>query len=249
MFDAIRSRISMKALWKAFFLTVVVTSITASAQELFLYQNFNTGGQAFANGGAENQAGDTITRLVADDLTPLSGYAGQSISNIYFSVANLNAVAVSARPRLRMWSADGAGGTPGTLLAGFTFNAISFSANSASAFFFHPTGLNVPNGTFWMGLTFDDNGGATGATATQLNNLGMVLADPPTVGTSADMAFETTAAGSFLANNPVGSTFNFGGTPPANFYFGMSVAVPEPSVFALVGLAGAAGLVLRRRKI
>src|SRR5215831_19031572 len=223
--------------------------LSASAQELFIYRDLdNNTGSFFANGGAATISGNTITRLVADDLTPLNGYAGQSISNIYFSVVNANAVAVSARPRLRMWDADGAGGTPGTFIAGFTFNPISFAANSGSRFFFHPTGVNVPASTFWIGLTFDGNGGTTGATSAQLNNLGMALFSPPTIGTSTDNAFETTAAGDFLANNPAGSTFNFGGNPPANFFFGISVAtVPEPSALVLVVL-GLVSLLLFRRQ-
>lgn len=226
----------------------MVGLLSASAQELFIYNNLgNNTGSFFANGGAANLSGNTITRLVADDITPIGGYAGMAIDNIYFSVVNANAVAVSARPRLRMWNADGAGGAPGTFIAGFTFNAISFGANSGSSFFFHPTGLNVPSGTFWMGLTFDNNSGATGATDIQLNNLGMALFSPPTIGTSTDTAFETTAAGDFLVNNPAGSTFNFGGNPPANFFFGLSV-VPEPGTFALGGLGFVVLLLFRRQR-
>jgi hypothetical protein len=47
-------------------------------------------------------------------------------------------------------------------------------------------------------------------------------------------------------NNPAGSTFNFGGNPPANFFFGLSV-VPEPATFALWGLGFVSLLVFRRR--
>jgi hypothetical protein len=97
-----------------------------------------------------------------------------------------------------------------------------------------------------MGLTFDNNSGATGATATQLNNLGMGLFDPPTIGTSADAMFQTTAAGDFAVNNPAGSLFNFNGNPPANAFFGMSV-VPEPATMTLAGL-GIAGLIIFRRR-
>jgi hypothetical protein len=221
---------------------------SASAQELFIYNDtVNSTGSFFPNGGATVLSGNTITRLVADDLTPIGGYAGMPINNIYFSVVNANGTAVSARPRLRMWDATGAGGGPGAFIAGFTFNPISFTANSGSSFFFHPTGVNVPSGTFWIGLTFDNNGGATGATDVQLNNLGMSLFTPPTVGTSADTLFETTAAGDFLVNNPAGSQFNFGGNPAANAFFGITVLVPEPSTAALAGL-GAAGLVIFRRR-
>jgi hypothetical protein len=224
--------------------------LSASAQELFIYRNLdNNSSQFYANGGAALVSGNTITRLVADDLTPASGYAGLAISNIYFSVVNANALTVSARPRLRIWDADGAGGLPGTFVAGFTFNAISFNANTGYSFFFHPTGVNVPNGTFWMGLTFDNNSGATGATDVELNNLGMALFNPPTIGTSTDNAFETTAAGDFLVNNPAGATFNFGGNPAANFFFGVSVAaVPEPATCLLGGLGFVGLLLLRRRQ-
>jgi hypothetical protein len=230
------------------FLAVAVV-FSSSAQELFVYGNLATSSsQNFLNGGAANVSGNTITTLVADDITPLSGYAGSTISNIYFSVANNNPAAVSARARIRIWSADGASGGPGTILAGFTFNPISFAASTASLFYFSPGGLTVPSGTFWMGLTFDDNTGGTGASAAQLNNLGMALFNPPTIGTSTDLFFHTTAAGSFLANNPVGTLGNLGGNPPANFYFGISVVpVPEPASFALAGLGFAAFLICRRQ--
>jgi PEP-CTERM motif len=223
-------------------------ALSAQAQELFIYDNrtVNTGSY-FPNGGAALVGANTITRLVADDLTPIAGYAGMPIENLYFSVVNANAGAVSARPRLRMYDATGAGGGPGNFIAGFTFSAISFAGSSGSSFYFHPAGVNVPSGTFWIGLTFDNNSGATGATATDLNNLGMALFNPPTIGTSADTLFETTAAGDFLVNNPAGSQFNFSGNPPANAFFGMSVLVPEPSTMALVGF-GIAGLIFFRRR-
>lgn len=228
-------------------LAVLCLALTAQAQELFIYNNtVSNTGSFYPNGGAALVGANTITRLVADDMTPISGYAGMPINNLYFSVANANVAAVSARPRLRMYDATGAGGGPGNFIAGFTFNAISFPGNTENFYFFHPTGVNVPSGTFWIGLTFDNNSGATGATAADLNNLGMALFNPPTVGTSADTLFETTAAGDFLVNNPAGSQFNFSGNPPANVFFGLSV--PEPSSIAVAGLGIAAFAIFRRRK-
>ena len=111
----------MKTIPRLLASSLLLTAVASvSAQELFVYRNLdNYSGQSYANGGATTQSGNTITRLVADDLTPLSGFAGQTISNIYFSVANLNTVAVSARPRLRMWQADGSGGQPGHVDHGF----------------------------------------------------------------------------------------------------------------------------------
>ncbi len=168
-------------------LTLAATIVSASAQVLVYDNTITSAGGNFYNGGATTISGNTITRLVADDITPLSGYAGLTMSSISFSVANNNSVAVSARPRMRMWLGDGAGGGPGTLFGAFTFNPISFSANSSAGFYFTPGALTVPSGTFWIGLTFDDNTGATGATAAQLDNLGMALFNPPAIGTSADL--------------------------------------------------------------
>jgi len=51
----------------------------------------------------------------------------------------------------------------------------------------------------------------------------MEIYGPPAVGSSADRAFQTTSAGSFAASNPAGSIFSFGGSPAADFYFGLSI--------------------------
>jgi hypothetical protein len=235
-----------KSIYTLFAILVLTSLRPASAQELFIYDNtdFSTG-QAFYNGGTANQSGNLITRLLADDLTPAPGFVGEQIYRIYFGVANGNANAVSARPRIRFYAGDGAGGGPGTYITGFTFNAISFPAGG-SGYQFSPTSMTVPAGTFWIGMTFDNNTGATGATQAEMDNLGLLTFNPPTIGTSADQYFLTTAAGSFLASNPAGTLANFGGTPVANFYFGISV-VPEPTVASLL-LLGATGMLLRRRR-
>jgi hypothetical protein len=212
-------------------------------------------GLASVHGGAENQAGNIITRLLADDITPASG--GTGVTQMKFSVANLNDVAVSARARVRFWFADGAGGGPGTYYnvpaaVGFTFNAISFSPGvTVLTATLDPNTFTLPNGTFWAGVTFDNNGGATGATLDQMNNLGQGLFNPPTVGSSADVAFLTNAAGSFFAtNNPAGSLFTLPADPNmpnlATNYGWEFTTIPEPTTLAGLMLAGL-GLLLRRR--
>jgi len=222
----------------------------AVAQQVTVYNNTVTGTGSFLNGGTADQAGNLITRLVMDDLTFQAGSAGLAVNNIVFAVQNSNAVTVAARPRLRFWNADGVGGGPGTYFSnvGFTFNAIAF-APGASAFQFNPgpTFVIPAAERLWFGIVFDNNVGATGATLAQMDNLGVVLFDPPNVGSSTDNMFSTTAAGSFfLTNNPAGSLFNFGGTPAANVFW--SVSVPEPSSMALVGVAVGGGLWRKLRR-
>lgn len=182
-----------------------------------IYSNVtNFTGQAFSNGGAAVQGTNTITRLVADDLTT-TGTAPFNIGGFIFSVSNLNAVAVSARPLVRLYQADGAGGGPGTLITGYNFNSVSVPTNSFRTLSF-VANVGVSNtATIWMGINFDNNAGATGATAAQLNLIGQGIFNPPDVGTSADTFFITTAAGSFVANNPAGAQSNFGGNPVGNF--------------------------------
>lgn len=207
-----------------------------------VYSNVdNFTGNAYANGGAANQAGNTITTLVADDIL-MAGPS--SITSFTFSVANFNTVAVSARARVRFYAADGAGGTPGTVITGFSFNPISFAASSVNTFTGNVAAFVLP-AAFWAGITFDNNTGGTGATAAQLNNLGQGIFDPPVVGSSGNIAFQTTGAGSFLANNPAGSTFNFTGlgAPIANFGWEF---IPTPGAAALFGIAGVAAA--RRRR-
>ena len=221
----------------------------ANAQLVPAYDNTTTfAGSGYVNGGAT--ATSAITTLVADDINFAAGSAGLGVRSFTFSVANFDTATFTARPRVRFYAADGTGGAPGTFIAGFSFNPISFAPGvgpvntadfgAATPAFTIPTNLKI-----WAGITFD-NVGAT-ATAANLNNLGQGLYNPPTVGTSADQFFQTSASGSFLVNNPAGSVFNapFAGTT-ANFGWTFNVqAVPEPSAFAALGLGVVA--VLRRR--
>jgi hypothetical protein len=217
-----------------------VGSVLADVVEYSNLASF-TGG-AFSQGASANQAGNQITRLLADDITPTGAHAGQDVSIVVFSVANLNAVAVSARPRLRFWFADGPGGAPGIYYnlpanVGFTFNPLTFAANSVTLVSGAiPAGVfQMPGATFWAGVTFDNNGGATGATAAQMDNLGQGVFDPPTVGSSADALFLTQDAGSFFGvNGPAGSIVRLADLP-SNLAWEFSVSVPVPSQVTTLG--------------
>src|SRR5262249_44222196 len=114
------------------FVGLEMSATQGQAQAINAYSNVTTfSGQSVLNGGATNQAGNTITNMVMDDLTFDPSDAGLTVSNIVFSVRNNDAAAVTARPRLRFWLPDGAGGGPGTYFApggtaqGYTFNPIT----------------------------------------------------------------------------------------------------------------------------
>jgi hypothetical protein len=219
-----------------------------------IYSNTTTFlGQAFANGGSQNQSGNTITRLVADDLNLINASAVTEVNQITFAVANLNATNTNCRARIRFWQ-NGAG-VPGAYLTdadnaaasiGFSFNPFSF-APGVTLLTGNLTGagwsLAAGPQTIWAGLTFDNNTGQSGATAAQLDNMGVGLFDPPTEGSSTDNLFQTTAAGSFFPTpNPAGALVNFAGNPLANAGWEL---VPEPSSLALLALGALA--VIRRR--
>ena len=193
-------------------------------------------GSGFANGGAALQGTNMITRLVADDITPTGVHAGMSITQLKFSIANFNSAAVPARPRIRFWFADGAGGGPGTYYnlpanVGFSFNPLTVNPGVTIVTGTIGAGLfNMPAGPFWAGLTFDDLNGTTGITAAQLNGLGQGIFNPATIGSSGDLFFVTTAAGSFFAPaNPAGALGNLGGNPVASFGWEFSVDVTVPA--------------------
>jgi len=54
-------------------------------------------------GSAASVAGDQITRLLADDITPLGTHAGADVTSFTFSVANFNASPVTIGPLARFW--------------------------------------------------------------------------------------------------------------------------------------------------
>ena len=193
-------------------------------------------GQGVVNGGAALQGTNTITRLVADDITPNGAHVGMSITQLKFSMANFNATAVTVRPRVRFWFADGAGGAPGTYYnlpgnVGFSFNPLTINPGVVVVTgTLGPNLFSMPGVPFWAGITFDDNSGTTGITAAQLNGVGQGIFAPPTVGSSNDAFFMTAAAGSFFAPaNPAGSVLNLGGNPVANFGWEFNVDAPVPA--------------------
>lgn len=183
-----------------------------------VYSNVTTfAGSGFSNGGATTTSGNTITRLVSDSLG-LAGSPPFTINGFVFSVGNLNTDAVSARARVRFYRPDNPAGGPGTYITGYSFNPISFSASSVGTYT-ATSGItvNIPDNSVWVGITFDDNTGATLATLEQMNLLGQGLYNPVDVGSSTDGFYRTTVAGSFTSSNAASAFGYFGGTTVANF--------------------------------
>ena len=223
-------------------------AVAMSSAQALMYDSIPTSVTSFfAPGGATNQAGNTITRLIADDIDMIDAFPGAQITSFAFTLVNNNTTSVTFRPRIRFYNNVGATATQlGNYVTGYTLNPVTMTASSATTYTVNiGAGFNVPNDFFlWAGMTFDNNTGATGATAAQLNNLGWAISSP-TVGSSEDVFFQTTAAGSFLQNNPTGGYQFFNGNPPANFAFRVN-AVPEPASMIALG-AGLLAMMRRRR--
>ncbi len=161
------------------------------------------------------------TTLVADDITPAAAFAGQTVTGFSFTIGNNNAVAVTVSPTVYFFDSSGPNGGPGTLIGGTAFNPITEAANAVGLFTYNPGTarftLPTAGGSFWAGMTFS----STTATTAQLNQVGQGIFGTPTVGSSQDLAFQSTSpiSPTTVTNNPAGGFFNFSGSPVANFGF------------------------------
>ena len=226
-----------------------------------VYSDIGTSTGAFEPGTGSSAPGTGVTsQLVADDITPAAGDAGQTVTSGTFSFYNANPEAVTFVAQIRFYAADGAAGGstttvdgPGTILYGVNSLPITVSGGTGmlEQFSLPTTGTPfiLPAGTFWAGVSFGNGNGSTGVTADELSNLGQATFDPPTVGTSTDNFFQSDDGGSFLTANPGGAIYDFGGSPAANFgwQFAVTSAVPEPTSLAVLAVAGVAALGRRRR--
>lgn len=230
---------------------VALAIATPAAAQTTAYDNTGTfQGFNVVSSPAATQGSNTITGVLADDITFAPGSAGRTVTAVTVAAANQNGTAVTVRPFLRFWNADGAGGGPGTYFSpggtpldvdlgpttlGTSTNLLRIELGAKS--------FPIPAaGKLWVGLGFDNANGTTGASPNQMSNLGYNLYDPPTVGSSADTMFITSVQGSWLGfNNPPGSMFDLGDNIVANAGYKFEVSpVPEPVGMMVVGLAVAA---------
>lgn len=204
-----------------------------SAPPFYIYQPVlpTTVTNFFRNQGASPIATNLITRLVADDITPIPGFAGQDVYRVSALLVNQSTETINFRYRIRFYQANGtaaAGPTgvlsPGTLISGFSPATTSLTSQAIGYRGVNPAAgaFVVPNGTFWAGISFDNFNGATGANGAQLNALGVSL-NPAITGSNTDTYFRTTNAGDFLAANPAGAQAQFTSGVQSQFAWLVSV--------------------------
>lgn len=201
--------------------------VTREVTQNAIYSNLNKFINLYSNGDAQLQGSNTTTSLVADSLG-LFGAPPFTVGSFTFSVGNANAVNVSASPLIRFYANDGIDGGPGTLIAGFDFDPINFTAGEIHAFTANVNPFTITTGAIWAGIVFDNFNGTSGATLAQLNLLGPGIFGPIDRGSSTDGFFQTDSAGYFGDNNPVGSMYDFSGNPVANFGWEIVSALPLP---------------------
>ena len=246
-------------------------SVTASLREVFeigtpahsttaedarsntaVYSDITTfSGQGTTIGGATSIASNAGTKFLADRMTLT---AGGTLDQFTFSVANFATVAVSARPRVRFYAADGPGGTPGTIIGGFSFNPISFASGNVGLYTasgLAANNLTLPSGDMYAAIFFDGSGASPVPSVANLNLLGVGMFNPPTVGSSGDSDWASTLTGgsNSLISNPTGATrlSPYAGNPVANYGWEIrTLDVPAPGAAALMGLVGVVGV--RRRR-
>lgn len=198
------------------------------------YSNYFSSGVTYENGGATNIAGNTVTRLLADDITPVASLVGGDVRELRFTVVNIGVTPVFARINFRFWF-DNGGGLPGNYYDVPADVAFADDFNVAIGVNFLsiaiPAGVfKLPAGPMWCGMSYDDHDGTLGSTAAQLDKLGQAVSGTAVLGTTNDGSFLTTSAGDFGGvDNPAGAALNPVGGPHFNLALELIVDQATPT--------------------
>lgn len=194
------------------------TQISAADPTAF-YSNVTTSSnQGYTAAGTTLVGTSLVTTMLCDDLRFSTTQATAHITGVRFSMVNLDPNTVSSRPSIAFFQNDGAGGGPGTAAGGVTFASVTLPTNTGTLLASGPlsNAITVPIVTsdpvVWACQYFDNDSGTTGATQAQMDHLGLIFFDPPDLGSSQNLFFGSTGAGS-AGSNPAGNTFNFGAPP------------------------------------
>jgi len=207
--------------------TVQGQSVTGAATTglTVIYENTTSPtGNGFSFNGAETVGSNLGANVDINKLTFASGSAGRVITQLSFQAYSYNTVTVQARPTMYIWAVDGPAGNPGTLLGDFVLPLTSFPANSQTTLplTLPGIGITVPSsGQVWAGIGFDNGGGASQLTATQLDNLGGLTYHPASVGADSVSAYFFTPSGGSL-NNP--AVINFASNFTGNYGWTVQIA-------------------------
>ena len=160
---------------------------------------------------ADAQAGGSpITKTLAEDVTPLSLYAGRVVTAIGTTFYNYNGIDVAFRPRFRFWEANGPSYGLGTYLAStaFTADAVRMAPYSTQEVVFNTAGgdLIVPSTKVWAGIALDNEQNGDGmASVSQLNWMGIMPGVVSRGTSNTDIFRSNTATDLIYTNTPAGS--------------------------------------------
>src|SRR5690349_3441411 len=163
-------------------LSVVGGAVRAAVPLVTVYDN-TTNATDFAWFNPPSDGGPT--GIVADDITPIAGYAGQPVTQFQFGLYNNNTTASVITPTAYFYQNDGASGGPGTLIASHELPPVAIGGLSTTTVNeVNPLGyFNLPTTTFWAGLSF------TAISADDANAIGQLVYYPALTGMSADLFF------------------------------------------------------------
>jgi hypothetical protein len=219
--------------------TAVIAVFGASCEanaDTVVYQNTTTAVSAFVFNGAATVGSDLAANVDINELILAPGYGGSTVTSISFQADNFNSTAVQARPVMYVWAANGAGGTPGTLLGTFALPLEALTTGTTTlSYSIAPGSLLVPaNDIIYAGIGFDNDNGASSISAAQLNDLGGLTYNPATIGTDGVQAYFVAPGGA--VNDP--SSIAFGGANAADYGFTVTASTaPEPGVLSLLTLS------------